>query len=229
MSFLKSIGNALGLGGEAGTVTNRTVDPNFGKEYFDQAASTLRGGMSKEDPQQAALRAAINNSAQARLQSMQGDNNAMKSQFMKDQANAFGANQQATARAKGGTGGMAQAFSGGNQGQLLDQQADSMNRGLLGLQQQQGQELANISNIGGQTFGQDFNNRNQQFGQAEELSRLYAGELANRRGLETGNNQVKNQAAAENMKRGKDTVMTGLKFAANVAAPHTALSQGFGG
>ena len=205
MSIFDSIGNALGIGGEAGTKTNRTVDPLAWQELFNQATSTLQSGMQEEDPQQKALRDAINNQAMQRLQSMQGANNDQKAQFLKDQGNVFASNQQNTARARGGTGTMAQAFTGGNQGQAYTAAAEGANRGLLNLNQQQGQELGSVSGIAGQTAGQGLANRGQLFGQKQALANQYAQELNNRRNLETGNNTTLNNAASQNMDRGMNT------------------------
>lgn len=206
MSIFDSIGNALGLGGEAGTKTNRTVDPLAWKELFDQSVGTLQSGIQEEDPQQKALREAINNQAMQRLQSMQGNENAQKQQFLKDQGNLFASGQQNSARARGGTGTMAQAFTGGNQGQAYTAAAEGANRGLLNLNQQQGQELTGIGGVAGQTASQGLANRGQLFNQKNVLAQQYANELNNRRSLEGANNQTQNNAASQNMDRGTNTL-----------------------
>lgn len=103
-----------------------------------------------------------------------------KQNFLEDQSRAFGADVQNLARAKGGTGTLAQALrptSG-----MYDSQARATSRGLNDLYSQATQDLGTLSNVYGGFESQDIARRNQEQDRANSIAGVYQGELASRRG-----------------------------------------------
>lgn len=168
MGLLGKIGAQFGFARPEAQQANYNIgDPQYNAAMDDITASIseLQAAGGSLSPQRKKLEAQIL-SQLAELD----DNAAQRKQyFMEDMARGFGADVQNLARARGGTGTMAQTMM--PSGQMYDAQARQRSRGLLDLKGQALQDLSSLGGLYGNLYGQDMNK---------------AGSIANQRAKQAG-------------------------------------------
>lgn len=215
--LVKGAQQFTGFGG-AGKINPETTDPEAYANLYDQALKGVQGvGESGDMP---AIRKALEGSALSYLKDL--DNNAAgrKANFMEDQARAFQADTQNLARAKGGTGTLAQVLK--PSGAMYDAQARANARGLVDLQGQAVKDLGALQGVQGDLYGQDLQKQN-------SLADIYGRELASRRGQLNANADSRYNAGTERYNRQASTVNAGLKLASKVGTGAGTGGAGGGG
>jgi len=216
--IVKGVGNALGLSGGAKEAERFHQNPAAFEEFYQQALAEMQG--VGRDPASMANRQSIEKILGEQLGQL--DNNAAgrKQNFMEDMNRGFSADTQSIARARGGTGNMAQAMKMG--GGMYDSQARAQSRGLNDLYSQAVQDLGSLQGVQGNLFGQDFQ-------RGTNIANLHTGEQAARRGIQTNNlDNSWNAEQAKNQRFG-NTLKGVAQGVGAVASPHTTAGKVFGG
>lgn len=189
--IVKGVGNALGFGGGASEAAKYNQDPSAYSELYQDAVDWIK--QTGTDAKSKQLRSGLQDAAIARLNENSTLPEKRKNQFLQDQSRSFSADVQNLARAKGGTGTLAQVSR--PTGAMYDAQARETARGLNDLYGQAQQDiLANIGaaqGIQGDLYGQDLD-------RARSVGGLQTGEVASRRGAAAQNSE--NMANAEQAK-----------------------------
>lgn len=202
----KSVIGGLGFGGGAGEAKDYASNPEAYKELYESALAQMQGVGGDKDSM--AQRASINNILQGQLGDLENNAAGRKQNFMEDMSRGFQADTQNLARARGGTGTLAQALR--PSGEMYDAQARATSRGLNDLYSQATQDLGSLQGVQGNLYGQDMS-------KATNLANIYGRELDSRRGTQTQN--LENQWNAQQAMYGRfaDTA----KGAANLATGHS--------
>lgn len=202
----RGVGQFTGFGG-GGKIDPQETDPLAYADLYDKALAGVQGvGTTGKMPE---LRSGLESSALSYLKDL--DNNAAgrKANFMEDQSRAFAADTQNLARAKGGTGTLAQVLK--PQGSMYDSQSRATARGLVDLQGQAVKDLGSLSGVQGDLYNQDMSKQN-------SLANIYGQELNARRGLATQNADNRYNAKTEQYNRQASTVNAGLKVGSKIAS-----------
>ena len=132
--------------GSNGNPNPHNIDSNAFRYYYDNAKNDLNsvGEGIPTDKLTSAL--------SGQLEGLDNNMAGRKQNFMEDMARGFSADTQNLARAKGGTGGMANAFN--NVGSMYDAQSRGTSRGLNDLYSQGTKDLATLGGVQNQLYGQ---------------------------------------------------------------------------
>jgi len=202
----KGAGQFTGFGG-SGKIDPQEVDPGAYSDLYDKALAGVQSvGNTGKMPD---IRNSIESSALSYLKDL--DNNAAgrKANFLEDQSRAFGADTQNLARARGGTGTLAQVLK--PSGAMYDSQSRATARGLVDLQGQAVKDLGSLQGIQGDLYGQDLSKQN-------SLADIYGKELNARRGIATTNADNRYNAKTEQYNRQASTVNAAMKVGSKVAS-----------
>lgn len=205
--LVKTIGAGLGLGGGASEARQYGSDPAAFSDLYEKGVTEL----SKVGTDQASTtqRNAINRALQDQLGGLDANAAGRKENFLEDQSRAFAADTQNLARARGGTGTLAQVLR--PSGEMYDAQARATSRGLNDLYSQATQDLGSLSNIYGGLQSQDLD-------KSSAIANVYGGELASRRGTQAQNKANEYGAQQAQYDRLAGTIKGGAKLAAGAPA-----------
>ena len=196
----KGFGQFTGFGGSGG-IDPQEVDPGAYSDLYEKALAGVQSvGNTGKMPD---IRNSIESSALSYLKDL--DNNAAgrKANFLEDQSRAFGADTQNLARARGGTGTLAQVLK--PSGAMYDSQSRATARGLVDLQGQAVKDLGSLSGIQGNLQEQDQNKQS-------ALASIYGNELNARRGIAADNSDRRYNAGTERYNRQASTVNAASKI-----------------
>lgn len=187
-------GESTGFGG-SGSPNPHNTDPGAWSELYEQALAQINN--TGQDPNSQAMRSGIEKAAISQLGEL--DNNAAgrKKNFQEDMARGFAADTTSLARAKGGTGTLAQAMR--PSGQMYDAQARAESRGLNDLYAQATKDLGSLTAVQGDLYGQDLSKNT-------AAANLTQGEVNSRRGTLEGNNQNTFNAEQIGAQRRQNTI-----------------------
>lgn len=200
------VSGALGTGAEAlGLKTGDTaqIDPLAFKELYEAALQEMQG--VGKDASSIAQKDAINSALLSQLGALSDQAKGREQNFLEDQSRAFSSDVQNLARARGGTGTMAQALR--PSGQMYDAQARSTSRGLNDLYSKATQDLASLSGVQRAQQGQDL-------ARSGQIADIYQTELGQRRGVNTQNVANRNNARQAQIDRLSGTIQGAGKIAA---------------
>lgn len=216
--IVDSVTDALGFTGGAEDAAAFNMDPAAYKELYEQALKGIQDVGT--DPNSRMIRGGLENATIGQIEGLENQSAGRKANFEEDMARGFQADVQNLARAKGGTGTLAQALR--PSGEMYDAQARARSRGLNDLYSQATQDIGNLQGIQGNFFNQDM-------GKAQSAANLATNELASRRGTQATN--LDNQWNAEQSKKSRfaDTLGAAGGIAGRVAKPHTFVGKAFGG
>lgn len=190
VSGVKDIGRGFGIGGGAGEARDYASDPEAYKELYEQALMQMKG--VGQDEASLKNRKSIENVLGGQLEGLEDNAAGRKQNFMEDMSRGFQADTQNLARARGGTGTLAQALR--PSGEMYDAQARATSRGLNDLYSQATQDLGSLQGVQGNLQGQDLN-------RAQGVTNVYQRELDSRRGTNTQN--LENQWNAQQAMYGR--------------------------
>ena len=147
MSFFGDISQALGFS----RPDANTVDPNSYSGFYEQAMKDIYG--IGNDPASQQMRQGIQGAANSQLEGLANNSAERKSQFAEDMNRSFAGQTQELARAKGGTGTLAQALR--PSGVMADANARATARGYTDLYGQGIKDLQGIQGVQNSLYGQD--------------------------------------------------------------------------
>lgn len=165
MSFLGDISESLGFS----RPDPYTVDPGQYQGYYEQAMKDIYG--IGNDPASQQMRQGIQGAANSQLAGLADNSAQRKQQFAEDMNRSFAGQTQELARAKGGTGTLAQALR--PSGAMADANARATARGYTDLYGQGIKDLQGIQGVQNSLYGQDLAkaglSSNAQLGQYDKL------------------------------------------------------------
>lgn len=209
----KQVAAGFGFGGGAGEAKDYASDPLAYQELYNEALAGVKG--AGKDEASLKNRKAIEGILGGQLGDLENQAEGRKQNFMEDMSRGFQADTQSLARARGGTGTLAQAMR--PSGEMYDAQARATSRGLNDLYSQANKDLSGLQGVQGELYGQDM-------GKATTLANVYGRELDSRRGTQTQN--LENQWNAQQGMYGRQQKTAEL--IANTAKK-TQAAQGVGG
>ncbi len=149
-----ALANFASLGGETlGFLPGKStrVDPNSYDAYYQQAMNDIYG--IGNDPASQQMRQGIQGAANDQLAGLANNSAQRKQQFAEDMNRSFAGQTQELARAKGGTGTLAQALR--PSGAMADANARATARGYTDLYGQGIKDLQGIQGVQNSLYGQD--------------------------------------------------------------------------
>ncbi len=147
MSFFSDITDSLGFTRQ----DPRNVDPNAYSGFYEQAMKDIYG--IGNDPASQQMRQGIQGAANSQLEGLANNSAQRKAQFAEDMNRSFAGQTQELARAKGGTGTLAQALR--PSGAMADANARATARGYTDLYGQGIKDLQGIQGVQNSLYGQD--------------------------------------------------------------------------
>lgn len=164
-----------GFGGK-GNPNPHNMDPEAYSYLFNEALAGIEGAGKSESMSK--MRGSIEDSANSMLGDLENNAAGRKANFQEDMARGFQADMTSKARSAGGTGNLASVLSPG--GGDYDSQARAQSRGLNDLYSAAINDLGSLQGVQGNLYGQDMD-------KARSVASLKTGELANKRGIASGN------------------------------------------
>lgn len=198
----KAVGSMVGLSGGADEAAKYNADPMAYSDLYQKALDEIQ--KAGTDPASQQSRKSIQDALNSQLADLEGNAAGREANFLEDMARGFQADTQSIARAKGGTGTLAQAMR--MPGSMYDSQSRATARGLNDLYSQATDDLSQLQGVQGNLFGQDM-------GRATNLANLNMQELGSRRGTNVQNLDNQWNAQQAMYDRFRDTVKQGASYA----------------
>lgn len=173
----KLFGEVTGFGGH-GNPNPRNTDPEAYRQLYEEALGQIQGVGT--DKNSMAMRGGIEDAAIGAIGDLENQAAGRKANFMEDMSRGFAADTQNLARARGGTGTLAQVLS--PSGGMYDAQARATSRGLNDLYSRAVSDIGSLQGVQGNLYGQDFN-------KAQAAAGVRTNELGQRRGVLNQNNE----------------------------------------
>jgi hypothetical protein len=160
---------------------------------FSQATDILQGGFSGQNQGNIDYQDALRQAAQARLGGLQNNAADRKAAMTTDLEQGFKNQADILRRSAAGTGAQSSLGYGRAAGDISNQFQQNLDKSLLNVDTDTGNQLSQLSGIGSQLNQSDLSNREFDYGQSKDLANMYLG----RSGVEQGNEQFAAETAAQ--------------------------------